>query len=720
MKKQLLIAALSLAALTSRADEGMWMLTDLKAQNEAAMIELGLEIPIEQVYNSDGVSLKDAVVHFGGGCTGEIISAEGLVLTNHHCGYGAIQQHSTVEHDYLTDGFWAMSREEELPCKGLTVTFIDRILDVTKYVEEQLKKDEDPNGTNYLSPKYLANVAERFAKAENIEITPATKLELKAFYGGNRYYMFIKTVYSDIRMVGAPPSSIGKFGADTDNWMWPRHTGDFSMFRIYADKDGKPAGYSKDNMPLRVKKHLKISLAGIQENDFTFVMGFPGRNWRYMISDEVKERMETTNFMRHHVRGARQKVLMEQMLKDPAVRIHYASKYASSANYWKNAIGMNEGLVRLKVLDTKKAQQEQLLARGRKKGDDSYQKAFDEIRSIVAHRRDAMYHQQAINEALVTALDFMKIPSTNALKKALQSKDNVKIKEETAKLKEAGEKYFESVPYPEVERIVGKAMLKTYVGYIPEEQRISIFKVIDTRFKGDSDAFVDACFDYSIFGTKENFEKFINRPTLNKLDKDWMILFKYSITDGLLKTALAMQEANRNYDAAHKVWVKGMMDMHQDAGIPIYPDANSTLRLTYGKILSYEPADGAVYNYYTTLKGVMEKEDPDNWEFVVPAKLKQLYQAKDFGRYTMANGEMPICFIVNTDNTGGNSGSPVFNGKGELIGTGFDRNYEGLTGDIAFRPASQRAAVVDIRYTLFIIDKFAGASHIIKELDITE
>lgn len=720
MKKHLLIAILSLSALTSRADEGMWMLTDLKAQNEAAMMELGLQIPIEQVYNPDGISLKDAVVHFGGGCTGEIISAEGLVLTNHHCGYGAIQQHSTVEHDYLTDGFWAMSREEELPCKGLTITFIDRILDVTKYVEEQLRKDDDPNGTNYLSPKYLVTVAERFAKAENIEITPATKLELKAFYGGNRYYLFVKTVYSDIRMVGAPPSSIGKFGADTDNWMWPRHTGDFSMFRIYADKNGKPAEYSKDNVPLKVKKHLKISLAGIQEKDFTFVMGFPGRNWRYMISDEVKERMETTNFMRHHVRGARQEVLMEQMLKDPAVRIHYASKYASSANYWKNAIGMNEGLVRLKVLDTKKAQQELLLTRGREKGDDSYQKAFDEIRSIVAHRRGAMYHQQAINEALVTALDFMKIPSTDGLKKALQSKDKVKIKEETAKLKEAGEKYFESVPYPKVERIVGKTMLKTYAGYIPEEERISIFKVINTRFKGDSDAFVDACFDYSIFGTKENFEKFINRPTLNKLDKDWMILFKYSITNGLLKTALAMKEANRNYDAAHKVWVKGMMDMRREAGIPIYPDANSTLRLTYGKILSYEPADGAVYNYYTTLKGVMEKEDPDNWEFVVPAKLKQLYNKKDFGRYAMKNGEMPICFIVNTDNTGGNSGSPVFNSKGELIGTGFDRNYEGLTGDIAFRPASQRAAVVDIRYTLFIIDKFAGASHIIKELDIVE
>ena len=719
MRKQILFAIFSLATLIIHADEGMWMLPDLKTQNEIAMRELGLEIPIEEVYNANGLSLKDAVVHFGGGCTGEVISSEGLVLTNHHCGYGAIQQHSNVEHDYLTEGFWAMNRDAELPTPGLKVTFIDRILDVTDYVNEQLKKDKDPEGTNYLSPTYLNKVAERFAKAENIEITPATKLELKAFYGGNKYYLFVKTVYSDIRMVGAPPSSIGKFGADTDNWMWPRHTGDFSLFRIYADKNGKPAEYSKDNVPLHVKKHLTISLAGVQEGDFTFVMGFPGRNWRYMISDEVEERMQTTNFMRQHVRGARQKVLMEQMLKDPAVRIHYASKYASSANYWKNAIGMNEGLVRLKVLDTKRAQQEELLARGREKGDNSYQKAFDEIRSIVAHRRDALYHQQAINEALVTALDFMRIPSTTALATALKSKDKEKIKEAAQNLKQEGEKYFASVPFPEVERMVAKEMLKTYANYIPAEQRINIFEIIDSRFKGNIDAFVDACFDNSIFGNQKNFEKFIKKPSLYKIGYDWMILFKYSITDGILKTAIAMKEANENYDAAHKVWVKGMMNMRQEKGIPIYPDANSTLRLTYGQVLPYEPADGVVYDAHTTLKGVMEKEDPSNWEFVVPQKLKELYNSKDYGQYGK-NGEMPVCFIVNTDNTGGNSGSPVFNSKGQLIGTAFDRNFEGLTGDIAFRPSSQRATCVDIRYTLFIIDKFAGASHIIDELTICE
>ena len=719
MKKLLLALLLATtSALPSLADEGMWMLTDLRQQNAVAMQELGLLIPVDSIYNPDGLALKDAVVHFGGGCTGEVISAEGLVLTNHHCGYGAIQQHSSVEHDYLTDGFWAMNRKEELPCKGLTVTFIDRILDVSDYVQAQLKVDADPQGTNYLSPKYLEKVCQRFLDEQGTVLAPGHKAELKAFYGGNRYYLFLKTVYSDIRMVGAPPSSIGKFGADTDNWMWPRHTGDFSLFRIYADKDGNPVPYAESNVPLRVKKHLKISLTGYREGDFAFVMGFPGRNWRYMIADEVEERMQTTNFMRHHVRDARQRVLMEQMLKDDGVRIHYASKYASSANYWKNAIGMNEGLIRLGVLDTKRAQQEALLQRGRQLGDTSYQAAFDRIRAIVAQRRPALYHQQAIQEALVTALDFMRIPNTAALVTALKSKDKARIQAATDSLRTAADRYFASIPYPEVEKLVGKEMLRTYARYIPQEQRIGIFQVIDKRFKGDTDKFIDACFEYSIFGSRENFDKFIHKPKLYKLTSDWMVLFKYSITDGLLQTAIAMMDANRDYSLAHKTWVKGMMDLRQASGQAIYPDANSTLRLTYGKVASYEPADGVVNDYYTTLEGVMQKEDPNNWEFVVPDKLKQLYQAKDFGRYALTDGRMPVCFIVDTDNTGGNSGSPVFNARGELIGTAFDRNYEGLTGDIAFRPASQRAACVDIRYTLFIIEKYAGASHLIDELSI--
>jgi hypothetical protein len=721
MRKVLLSLLLGGVFMSStRADEGMWMLTDLKKQNEVAMTELGLLLPVDQIYNPNGVSLKDAVVHFGGGCTGEVISAEGLVLTNHHCGYSSIQQHSSIDHDYLTDGFWAMSREEELPCKGLTVTFIDNIYDVTDFVEACLKEDTDPDGVKRLSPAYLRTVTDRFLTAEQMKLGEGETAELKAFYGGNRYYLFKKSTYSDIRMVGAPPSSIGKFGADTDNWMWPRHTGDFSLFRIYASHGDKPAAYSKENTPLKPKKHLTISLAGYKEGDFTFVMGFPGRNWRYMIADEVEERMQTTNFMRHHVRDARQEVLMQEMQKDPAVRIHYASKYASSANYWKNAIGMNEGLTRLKVLDTKRAQQEALLARGRALGDDSYREAFDEIRRIVAERKPALYHQQAISEAFVTALDFMRIPSTAELSRTLEAKSVVELAHQVAKLKQNAEPYFSSVPYPQVEALVGKRMLRTYMEYIPEEQRISIFAFIDKRYKGDTDAFIDDCFRSSIFGNRANFEEFMRKPSLKKLQNDPMIRFKQSIADGLMQTAAQMKEANRSYDRAHRIWVKGMMDMKLANGQPIYPDANSTLRFTYGSVQPYSPADGVEFEAYTTLKGVMEKEDPDNFEFIVPTKLKQLYEAKDYGRYALPDGEMPVDFIINTDQTGGNSGSPVFNARGELIGTGFDRNYEGLTGDIAFRPASQRAAVVDIRYTLFIIEKYAGATHLIKELSIAE
>lgn len=718
MKKTIILSLLTTFTLAGHADEGMWMLTDLKKQNAAVMYDMGLDISIDDVYSPDNISLKDAVVHFGGGCTGEVISAEGLVLTNHHCGYGYIQQHSSVEHDYLTDGFWAMTREQELPCEGLTITFIDKILDVTTYVKEQLKKDEDPEGLNYLSPSYLSKVAARFAKKEKIKTDEFTVLELKPFYGANKYYLFVKTVYKDIRMVGAPPSSIGKFGADTDNWMWPRHCGDFSMFRIYADKDGKPANYSATNVPLKVKKHIAINLKGVKEGDFTFVMGFPGRNWRYMISDEVEERMQTTNFMRDTIRGVRLRVLGEEMAKDAKTRIQYAAKYASSANYWKNAIGMNEGLVKLKVLDKKKEQQEHLLEYGRETGNNSYKEAFDAIRSIVAKRRNAVYHQQAIYEALMLGTEFYKVPDTDALRNALESNDKKAIKEETENLKEAYKKFYNKDYNPEVDRKVSKQLIALYAKLISAEQRISIFKQINENFGGNTDAFVDACFDKSIFRSQAALDAFLQKPDIKTLREDLMVKYSKSVKDGYNATSNAMKAETDAYNLAHKTWVAGMLELKAKNGTPVYPDANSTLRLTYGKIGSYEPADGVEYLYYTTLKGVMEKEDPNNPEFVVPAKLKELYEKKDFGPYAMPDGRMPICFATGTDNTGGNSGSPVFNSKGELIGTGFDRNYEGLTGDIAYNPQLQRAACVDIRYTLFIIDKFAGAGHLIDEMTI--
>lgn len=710
-----MLAACSLAGY---ADEGMWMLTDLKKQNAAVMQDLGLDISIDKVYCPDSISLKDAVVHFGGGCTGEVVSSEGLVLTNHHCGYQYIQQHSSVEHDYLTDGFWAMSRAEELPCEGLTITFIDRILDVTDYVQEQLKKDDDPEGLNYLSPSYLSTVAARFAKKENIKTDDFTVLELKPFYGANKYYLFVKTVYKDIRMVGAPPSSIGKFGADTDNWMWPRHCGDFSIFRIYASKDGKPANYAADNVPLKVKKHLTINMGGIKEGDFTFVMGFPGRNWRYMISDEVEERMQTTNFMRDTVRGVRLRVLGEEMAKDAKTRIQYAAKYASSANYWKNAIGMNEGLVSLKVLDRKKDEQKRLLAFGEETGNDSYRQAYETIKQIVAKRHDAVYHQQAIYEALMLGTEFSKIPNTDQLLASLEKNDKKGIKAAVATLDEQGKKFFNKDYSTVVDRKVSKQLIALYAQLIPAVQRISIFKLIDDKFGGSTDAFVDACFDKSIFRSPEALAAFLKNPNAEKLKNDPMVQYAKSVKEGYKAMDEAMKAETNAYNRAHKTWVAGMLALKQKEGKAIYPDANSTLRLTYGKIGSYEPADGKEYLYYTTLKGVMEKEDPDNPEFVVSPKLKELYEKKDFGPYAMPDGRMPVCFVTATDNTGGNSGSPVFNAKGELIGVGFDRNYEGLTGDIAYNPQLQRAACVDIRYVLFVIDKYAGAKHLIDEMTI--
>ena len=718
MKNIILTTLFAACSLTTYADEGMWMLTDLKSQNAAVMQDLGLDIAIDKIYCPDNVSLKDAVVHFGGGCTGEVISSEGLVLTNHHCGYSYIQQHSSVEHDYLTDGFWAMKRTEELPCEGLSVTFIDRILDVTSYVQERLKKDKDPDGLNYLSPSYLATVAKRFAKKEKIKTDKFTTLELKPFYGANRYYLFVKTTYKDIRMVGAPPSSIGKFGADTDNWMWPRHCGDFSLFRIYASADGKPAAYSPQNVPLKVKRHITINLKGVKEGDFTFVMGFPGRNWRYMISDEVEERMQTTNFMRDTVRGVRLRVLGEEMAKDARTRIQYAAKYASSANYWKNAIGMNEGLVHLKVLDRKRAEQERLLAYGEETGNNAYRQAYETIRDIVAKRHDAMYNQQAIYEALMLGTEFSKIPDTGKLLQALEKGDRKQTEQELEKLEKAGGKFFNKDYNTDVDRKVSKQLIALYARLVPEAQRIGIFKVIDEEFQGNTDRFVDACFDRSVFRSPEALDEFIRKPSADVLRNDLMVRYARSVKEGYNEAGKSMKKETDAYNLAHKTWVSGMLELKKKEGKPVYPDANSTLRLTYGKIGSYEPADGVEYLYYTTLKGVMEKEDPDNPEFIVPAKLKELYEKQDFGEYAMPDGRMPVCFATGTDNTGGNSGSPVFNARGELIGTAFDRNYEGLTGDIAYNPALQRAACVDIRYILFIIDKYAGARHLIDEMDI--
>ena len=719
MKNKFLLSLIALGALCTsvKADEGMWLLPQIK-QNSAKMKELGLKLDAVDIYNPDSTSLKDAIVIFGGGCTGEVISPNGLILTNHHCGYGAIQQHSTVEKDYLKDGFWAMSYNEEIPTPGLSVTFIDKIVDVTDIVKAELAKDTDPKSMNFLSPSYLNGLIKGFIADGKVEDIPFTSTEIKPFYNGNKYYMYYKKIYNDVRMVGAPPSSIGKFGFDTDNWMWPRHTGDFSLFRVYADKNGNPAEYSAENEPLKAKKYLKISLGGIKENDYAMIMGFPGSTSRYMTSWEVKERV-TDNDMRIKVRGARQDVLLKEMLADPKVNIQYASKYARSSNYWKNSIGMNRGIQKLDVIGRKENEQEAFKKWAISNNYPQYAAAIDSLQKIVEGRKDLRYQANALSEAILGGIEFSRAPhSTADLISALKKKDKAEIAKQIELLQKSYEGFANKDYNPEVDRKVAKTMLKLYKELVPASQRPDIFAVIDNKYKGNTDLFVEDVFNNSIYANQTNFNKFKAKPSVKALENDPMILFSQSVMNKAGELSNALKATNDGFNNARRTFMEGYLLENKDK--PTYPDANFTIRMTYGSIKPYEPADGAFYNYYTTLKGVMQKEDPNNFEFIVPEKLKELYGSKDYGRYAMADGRMPVAFLSTNDITGGNSGSPVMNDKGELIGTAFDGNWEAMSGDLVFEPDLQRTISVDIRYTLFIIDKYAGCKRLIDEMEIVE
>lgn len=719
MKNKFLLSLIALGAICTsvKADEGMWLLPQIK-QNSAKMKELGLKLDAVDIYNPDSTSLKDAIVIFGGGCTGEVISPNGLILTNHHCGYGAIQQHSTVEKDYLKDGFWAMSYNEEVPTPGLSVTFIDKIVDVTDIVKAELAKDTDPNSMNFLSPSYLNGLIKGFTADGKVEDIPFTTTEIKPFYNGNKYYMYYKKIYNDVRMVGAPPSSIGKFGFDTDNWMWPRHTGDFSLFRVYADKNGNPAEYSADNEPLKAKKYLKISLGGIKENDYAMIMGFPGSTSRYMTSWEVEERV-TDNDMRIKVRGARQDVLLKEMLADPKVNIQYASKYARSSNYWKNSIGMNRGIQKLDVIGRKEKEQEAFKKWALENNYPQYAAAVDSLQKIVEGRKELRYQANALSEAILGGIEFARAPhNLTDLANALKKKDKAEVAKQLESLQKAYDGFANKDYNPEVDRKVAKTMMKLYKELVPASQRPDIFAVIDSKYKGNTDLFVEDVFTNSVFANQANFDKFKAKPSVKALENDPMILFSQSVMNKAGQLSAALKATNDGFNNARRAFMEGYLLENKDK--PTYPDANFTIRMTYGSIKPYEPADGAFYNYYTTLKGVMQKEDPNNFEFIVPEKLKELYGSKDYGRYAMADGRMPVAFLSTNDITGGNSGSPVMNDKGELIGTAFDGNWEAMSGDLVFEPDLQRTISVDIRYTLFIIDKYAGCKRLIEEMEIVE
>jgi len=703
----LILSTIILSAGSLRADEGMWMLPLLQKLNSKKMSEMGFKLSAKDIYDINKSSLKDAVMHFGGGCTAELISKEGLVLTNHHCGYGTIQKLSTVDHDYLENGYWAKNRDEELPAKGLSVTFLDRFEDVTKAVTDAMATATDPKTKDAA----FATISDKLT-AKAVEGNKYLKARVVSFFGDNQYYMVVTKTYSDIRFVGAPPSSIGKFGADTDNWMWPRHTGDFSMFRIYVDKDNNPAEYAKDNVPYQPKKYLTISLKGVSQNDPAMIIGYPGRTNRFMTSYEVKETSGITNAVIILVRGVRQNVLMADMEADPKIRLQYSSKYAGSSNFWKKAIGMNETFAKLKVMDRRAAEEKTFTewvaadpARIEK-----YGKALSDIMSAIEGRAKlqmiSRYYMEALGSIELTSAANRFAPRPEGSERGGQGGGR------------GG--YFGGTPadfYKDysvsTDKKVAKALIALFKEKVPATDLPAFYKTIDTEYNGNINAYVDMMFDNSVFTSEAKLNAALAGDK-KAIEKDPALLAAKDISASMMKYMRDLEKYRTQYSQGQKQYIAGMLEMK--AGQAIYPDANSTMRLTYGKVLNYSPKDGVIYDYVTTMDGVMQKEDPKNWEFVVPAKLKELYNAKDFGQYAMKDGRMPVAFLTNNDITGGNSGSPVMNKKGELIGTAFDGNWESMSSDIIFEPSLQRCINVDIRYTLFIMDKFGGAGWLLNEM----
>ncbi|MDD6364280.1 MAG: S46 family peptidase [Bacteroidales bacterium] len=682
--------AFVLTAGQAFADEGMWLLPLIQKMNGKALKEAGCRLTPEEIYSVNHSSLKDAIVQFGGGCTGEIVSDEGLLLTNHHCGYSSIQKLSSVEHDYLKDGYWAMKRSEELPCPGLTVTFLVSMTDVTESlekVEKKVRKEcEDPAAADGLVAAALKESCEAMEKAV-AENTPGCTAEVTSFYNGNAYYLIVYRTFRDVRFVGAPPSSIGKFGADTDNWMWPRHTCDFSMFRVYADKDNMPADYSEDNVPYTPERSLRISLKGVKEGDFTMIMGYPGRTTRFQTSDELEEQLRV-NDIRIAARTIRQDIMMDYMLKDPAVKIQYASKYSGSSNGWKKWKGMKLAFARLGIIDRARAEEAEFGAwvDGNAKRKALYGNALADIRTDVECRREA-------TEAYVLASETIGNIELVRFVNASRSKK-----------RPLGPEMYKDY-CPALDRDVASAMVSHYR------------ENADGKYSLKEEFDLDSIFHNSVYLSYESYAAADSAT----LADDPAVAFADAVMDVLWSSYSELRSddiSTVDAEKARKAYTAGLLEWRK--GEPSYPDANFTMRLTYGKVLPYSPRDAVLYRHYTTLDGVMEKEDPDNWEFVVPARLKELWKSRDFGAYAMEDGRMPACFLSNNDITGGNSGSPIMNADGELIGLAFDGNWESMSSDVMFEPDLQRCINVDIRYVLFIIDKFGGAGWLLDEMDIVK
>ncbi len=711
-----LLVALAMRA-TVFAGEGMWIPMLLQNMNEQEMKEMGMNITAEDIYSINHSSMKDAILLFGRGCTSEIISKNGLLLTNHHCGYSQIQKHSSVEHDYLTDGFWAMNQSEELPNPGLTATLLKEMKEVTDKVLDGVNDNMTMRERDEIINENKKKIINEFE--ENSEYNA----QIKDFFNGNQYYMMITEVFKDIRLVGAPPSNIGKFGGDTDNWMWPRHTGDFSLFRIYVDKEGNPAEYSEDNVPYQPEYYLPISIDGVDENDFTFVFGYPARTSEYLPSYAIEQITEKRNPGKIELRGKRLDIFGKYAEKDPKVRIQYASKDARVANYWKKMIGESGGIKRMDGIAKKQAFEKEFAAWAEESGNENYTSVLPEFEKLYSQLEPYEIATDYLMEA-GRAIEIVKYAgSFGALVKMSNKKDVDKeaVQAEIQTLKKQANGFFKDYYMPIDEEIM-TAMLSIYDNKISKEFKPAFFNEIHKKYKGNYKEYTAHVFKKSIFDNEEEINAFLDsyKPSKwKKIAKDPAFIMNEEMRDLYYnKLSPALLSYDNSIDSLQRIYMKAQMEMKPD--YRFYPDANFTLRVTYGNVNGYSPEDAVNYNYFTTLEGIMEKEDPDIYDYVVTDRLHELYNNKDYGMYADDDGTLHVSFIASNHTTGGNSGSPVLNANGELIGVNFDRCWEGTMSDLMYDPKVCRNISLDIRYFLFIVDKYAGAGYLLQEMNIVD
>ncbi len=714
MKK---IVSMALAALllsfSAYADEGMWLLPLLQKMNGKAMASLGCRLTPEQIYSVNNNSIKDAIVQFGGGCTGEIISDEGLLVTNHHCGYGSIQSLSTPEHNYLEDGFWAMNRADEMPVPGLTVKFLQRMDDVTKVIEKAIKEASKKTDDQEVIQKAVAEAAKALEK-KALENYPHCTARVTPFYDENVFYLIVYKTYRDVRFVGAPPASMGKFGGETDNWMWPRHTCDFSMFRVYAGADNEPADYSPENQPLRPKQSLKVSLRGLEDGDFAMIMGYPGRTQRFQTAAQLKEMLRTQDIS-IAARTVRQDLMWEARMADPVVNLQYANKYAGSANGWKKWIGMKQAFEKLNIIGREEQFEADFMewVNARKSRQEKYGDALEKIEKSVEESAPSIEALTLLSES-IGRIEVLGFANSFLRSIATIKKDDISYEEAMAKAVEVMAEPLYKDYNEALDRKEAAALIAFYRDNVKDEDRIPLLGQ-DVR-EMDIPAFVDALFDSTAFTSAARVKERIK--TESDLSNDPAGRLCGDMIMGMMKFRQHYMVGQQGLDEGAKAFTAGRLEWKK--GEPSYPDANSTCRLTYGTVKAYSPQDGVLYKHYTTLKGVMEKEDPDNYEFRVPAKLKEIYAAKDYGQYANAKGELPTCFLINCDITGGNSGSPVLDADGCLVGLAFDGNWESMSSDVMFEPDLQRCICVDIRYVLLLMDKFGGAGYLLDEMNLVK